>query len=95
MGMLHNRTNNKTMSVTMSMRGPVLCCFLFCSAGSLACSRVARVSVSPQALLALREQSRAFVCETGNTSQGKTRWQGPESDHDAPEKRQASSKVRP
>lgn len=56
---------------------------------------MARVSVCPQALEALREQSQAFVWETGHALQGKARWQGPESDQEAAEKRQASLKVRP
>lgn len=68
--------------------------FFFCSAGALACSRVARVSVCPQALLALREQSRAFGCETWHALLKRARWQGPEVDQEAPEERQASPKVR-
>ncbi|XP_075891746.1 cilia- and flagella-associated protein 46 isoform X3 [Nelusetta ayraudi] len=61
--------------------------------GALACSRVARVSVCPQALLALREQSRAFGSETWHALLKRARWQGPEVDQEAPEEQQASPKT--
>lgn len=40
------------------------CVSIMLVAGTLVCSRVAKVSVCPQALLALRDQIRAFDQET-------------------------------
>lgn len=72
------------------------CCFFFCcSAGALACSRVARVSVCPQALLALSEQSQAFGCEILHFSLKRAHWQGPEVGQECPKERQPSPKVCP
>lgn len=99
-GVTAQRDQLQGLSVTMSVRSLIrgaqfVFCFFCCSAGALACSRVARVSVCPQALLALREQSRAFGSETWHALLKRARWQGPEVDQEAPEEQQASPKVRP
>ncbi|XP_077960776.1 cilia- and flagella-associated protein 46 isoform X4 [Gasterosteus aculeatus] len=47
-------------------------------AGTLTCSRVAKVSVCPQALLALRDRTRAFGLETRHDPIKPTCWRGAE-----------------
>ncbi|XP_060943811.1 cilia- and flagella-associated protein 46 [Limanda limanda] len=71
-------------------------------AGNLACSRVAKVSVSPQALLALREQVRALGQEETHAPLKGAGWQGAEGkveasekDHLAPRKPDDDEKLAP
>lgn len=54
------------------------CVSIMLVAGTLACSRVAKVSVCPQALLALREQARAFGQETRHALLKEAGWHGAE-----------------
>ncbi|XP_041803927.1 cilia- and flagella-associated protein 46 [Chelmon rostratus] len=56
--------------------------------GTLACSRVAKVSVCPQALLALREQIRAFGQETRHALLKEACWHGAEERLEASEEHQ-------
>ncbi|KAL6101538.1 cfap46 [Pungitius sinensis] len=55
--------------------------------GDLTCSRVAKVSVCPQALLALRDQARAFGLETRHAPVKPTCWRGAEGTPEASEER--------
>ncbi|GAA6225204.1 cilia- and flagella-associated protein 46 [Lates japonicus] len=56
---------------------------------TLTCSRVAKVSVCPRALLALREQTRAFGQETRHALLKEACWHGAEGRLEASEERQA------
>ncbi|XP_056147442.1 cilia- and flagella-associated protein 46 [Lampris incognitus] len=53
-------------------------------AGTLKCSKVAKVSVSPRALQALQQQTRAFSQETRLTLLKEARWHGNEGRLEAP-----------
>ena len=70
-------------------------CLIVCwSTGNLACSRVAKVSVSPQALLALREQVRALGQEKTHAPLKEAGWLGAEGRVDASEGRVDASEGR-
>ncbi|XP_059214821.1 cilia- and flagella-associated protein 46 [Centropristis striata] len=58
--------------------------------GSLTCSRVAKVSVCPQALLALREQTRAFGRETRQAFLQRACWLGAQGRPEASEEQHVS-----
>lgn len=101
-GVVLNGTNYKARAPALGLihRAPFVVQFLFClvflccSAGALACSRVARVSARPQALLALREQSRALGRQSSRAPLRRVRWQGPEGEREeAPQERQAPPTV--
>lgn len=62
-------------------------------AGALTCSRVAKVSVCPVALLALREQVRAFGQETRHSLLKEACWHGTEGRQEAPEEHQVFTLV--
>lgn len=70
------------------------CVSIVLFAGTLACSGVAKVSVCPQALLALREQTWAFGQETRHALLRKARWHGAEGGQGAQEEHQDSPTVR-
>lgn len=70
------------------------CVSIVLFAGTLACSRVAKVSVCPQALLALREQTRAFGQETRHALLKKAHWHRTEGSQGAQEEHQDSPTVR-
>ncbi|XP_040906348.1 cilia- and flagella-associated protein 46 [Toxotes jaculatrix] len=60
-------------------------------AGTLTCSRVAKVSVCPQALLALREQTQAFGQETRHALLKEACWHGAEGRPGASEEHQKTA----
>ncbi len=64
------------------------CVSILLFAGTLACSEVAKVSVCPQALLALREQTRAFGQEARHALLKEACWHGAEGSQEASEEHQ-------